>query len=468
MNLLEYIKRTMAFILLCHIFLTVQLGTQFAWVPIPRTSSKTTFQPTQSCIDWGELPSRNLIDNPIPLTPTDLTTALDHPLLRYQIFHLRIKNNHIYIVASPPACHTTTVCWRRSQFFIQHLDDVLSTTLHDFDLDILYWPWDEPFMTSFTWPIWQYNRETMVKTTQAFKQQPMTILLPYSYAFSYQELLDVRSSSVQQSNLRTQAVQERSSKVIFRGSMTYQLHLGWEKSARGKFCLMIDHQPSIADTVDFGIVGYGNLFDTVDWSHPNIGCARSVPNKSMKEQGKSYKYILDIEGQSGFTDRLPYLLSLDKTAILRQERVDSEDFLTPYVHANVHYVPVSNDLDDIVETVLTAEKNNSKHMEMVRASTLLVDERLTDHSILCAVHANLLVQEKVHFSSYAPSVGVGGGTKVSSNGIALVWERWQNGPRLIVVKTNDGVLCWTNVVLLVVVVVLCGGGKRNSDDNKKK
>ena len=107
-------------------------------------------------------------------------------------------------------------------------------------------------------------------------------------------------------------------------------------------------------------------------------------------------------------------------------------------------------------------------MEMIRASTLLVDERLTDHSILCAVHANLLVQEKVHFSSYAPSVGVGGGTKVSSNGIALVWERWQNGPRLIVVKTNDGVLCWTNVVLLVVVVVLCGGGKRNSDDNKKK
>ena len=236
--------------------------------------------------------------------------------------------------------------------------------------------------------------------------------------------------------------------------------------------MMIDHNPSIADTIDFGIVTGRSVFQNIDWSHPNIGCARKVSHISMKEQGMSYKYILDIEGQSGFTDRLPYLLSLEKTTLVRQDRTEFEDFLTLYVHANVHYVPVDHDLKDVVEKVLTAQQNNTKTMEMNRASTLLVDERLTDHSILCAVHANLLVQEKVLglevVGGGGGGSGGGDGTKVSSSGIAFVWERWQNGPRLIVVKTNDGVLCWANVVVLAVVVVLCGRGKRNIDTNKTK
>ena len=97
----------------------------------------------------------------------------------------------------------------------------------------------------------------------------------------------------------------------------------------------------------------------------------------------------------------------------------------------------------------------------------LVDERLTDHSCLCAIYSNLLSIQKIQLmNSNRVDDGISNnvhqinqinqmnGIKITSLGRAIIWERWQNGPYVINVQTRDFVLSLKNVIIFFVVSIL--------------
>jgi hypothetical protein len=485
LNLFNFISCLM----IVNIFIKVDIGSPIWLHPLPRLSSSNTFDPFKKCPDWSALSIDEFNYHRLngKMNSTNLNAVLQDPLLIDRIFHIRTRNGNLHIMSHPINCEKTPVCWRRAQFFIQQLDDIVggATASLDvpLDVDILYWPWDEPFMKSFEWPIWQYNRK--VDSKEQRKKGGMSMLIPYSYAFSYKQLKDLRLEDgiarKNKYNLRQQSqhkleedksdeIDERKNsimdKAIFRGSMTYPLDVGWKRSARGQFCINIDNNPDIAKYIDFGIVTGRSVFRQYKWKNPNIGCGRQIKRVSLLEQETKYNYILDIEGQSGFTDRLPNLLSLKSTTIIREERYNFEDFLSHYIKPFKHYVPLKR-ISNIISTVKYAQSNPNEMINISNEASRLVDERLTDHSCLCAIYSNLLSIQKIQLmNSNRVDDGISNnvhqinqinqmnGIKITSLGRAIIWERWQNGPYVINVQTRDFVLSLKNVIIFFVVSIL--------------
>ena len=82
---------------------------------------------------------------------------------------------------------------------------------------------------------------------------------------------------------------------------------------------MLETDKNLREKVDIAIV---------EGATPGTYCDRTHQRLSLAEQGNCYSMILDIEGQSFFTDRTPMVLVLNST-LVRQER-DGVDFLAPF------------------------------------------------------------------------------------------------------------------------------------------
>jgi hypothetical protein len=83
---------------------------------------------------------------------------------------------------------------------------------------------------------------------------------------------------------------------------------------------------------------------------------------SMEDQARKYKYVVYIEGNCGWADRLKTQLALGMT-ILLQENFCHEFFL-PLLRPWVHYIPVQNDLSDLVDKLRWAHSHPTEAREI--------------------------------------------------------------------------------------------------------
>ena len=301
-----------------------------AYRPLPRKSRHVKFDLKKTCPDWTSLHEDELHIHTARggLTQHDIDIALAHPALLHRIFHIAIRSGHLHVVQAPTDCTKTQVCWRRALYLLQQMDDILAATALD-DIDVLYWPWDQPFHDSPSYPIWQYNRQFRGKTYELALGRSPGVLIPYSYAFSYSQLIALQqqetktttttptlgyraggglrqkqeqqeeqnSSSNNNNNNNSSSLHHNTEKrIIFRGGMTFPPHTNWKSSSRGKLCILLDQHPDMLEWIDYGIKD--NFWQkTYAWQHQTYGCGqRNVPFMSMKEQATKYGLILDIQG----------------------------------------------------------------------------------------------------------------------------------------------------------------------------
>jgi len=488
-----------------------------AWLPLPRQLSSHAWNSSKKCPDWSALSvdESNFHTARGGLSNEDLKVALKNPKLVGKVFHLRTRCGMLHVLTSPKHCTKTPICWRRAKFFMQQVDNVLSSAdMTDVNIDVLYWPWDEPMMSSLEYPVWQYNRQVPPGASRNIPdlnhmggrgreggegallypkkngkgvsfESGVGMLIPYSYAFSYDELIQLRKEEqverarLQQmedvfvshdgTNMRgygTLKITETNEKsnenqelrAVFRGSMSFPLDKPWFNSSRGAFCLYLDRHSDVEKWVDFGLVKMRPEHLSFPWQKKSAGCGRGVvPRMPITMQAAHYQLILDVGGGASFTDRLPNILTMKGATILQQRRrVGFADFLTPaYVRPGIHTIELRHDLSNIVSVVQNARENPETLRKISNAAERLVDERLTDHACMCAIWSNMMAQKNMHKDNGA-SIKTEDEQDMAAETLAtnlervLVWERWLNGGRLIVVQIRPFVRWW-----IIVLVLLC-------------
>ena len=113
----------------------------------------------------------------------------------------------------------------------------------------------------------------------------------------------------------------------------------------------------------------------------------------------AFKYQVNVDGTVA-AYRLPFLLGGD-SLVFKQESKYYEHFygdLRPYVH----YVPVAEDLSDLVDKIRWAQENDAEARRIARAGQAYAWEHLLPHHVLC-YHVRLF-QEYARRQRGAPRV----------------------------------------------------------------
>lgn len=105
------------------------------------------------------------------------------------------------------------------------------------------------------------------------------------------------------------------------------------------------------------------------------------PDLSMAEQAQQFKYVVYVEGACGWADRLKNLLAAGMVVFLQE--TPCTEFFTGLLVPWVHYVPVRNDLGDLVDRVAWAWA----HDEAARDIGLNAAEFARTHLSSAAWHA---------------------------------------------------------------------------------
>jgi hypothetical protein len=259
--------------------------------------------------------------------------------------------------------------------------------------------------------------------------------------------------------------------------MTGPLTASWTTGDRGKFCLLLDKHPEIAEWVDFGIVGTETWHETVQWAHPEYGCGRgAVPKMDVARQSVTFRGLfLDLAGMDLYTDRIPNLLALSGATVIHQDRGDEfADFLIPhYAKPGVHMLRAANDLVDVGDVVQAARADPVNTSRISAAASALAEERLSDHACLCAIHANLEAQRRMQLkgrrrsgsssraeAADAAAVSAPAADKavtyhqVTARGTELVRERWHRDLGTTVVVRTRGAPVWWALCCSVLCLAL--------------
>ena len=114
------------------------------------------------------------------------------------------------------------------------------------------------------------------------------------------------------------------------------------------------------------------------------------PKLSMYEQSK-YKYIVNIDGHvSAF--RLSQELNLGSVILLVNSdwKIWYSHMLKPFVH----YIPIKNDLSDLISTIKWCRNNDNKCKEIVINANLFYKKYLSKKGILDFMQMTLVDYEK--------------------------------------------------------------------------
>ena len=123
---------------------------------------------------------------------------------------------------------------------------------------------------------------------------------------------------------------------------------------------------------------YDSLFDIID-IRPNYGFIdENIPNYMSLQDLIQYKYLIDIGG-NGYSGRLKFLL-FSKRPLLFVERNYIEYFqndLQPWVH----YIPVKNDLTDLISQVKWMENNYDEALKIAQNAYNYATGNFTEEKI---------------------------------------------------------------------------------------
>jgi hypothetical protein len=106
---------------------------------------------------------------------------------------------------------------------------------------------------------------------------------------------------------------------------------------------------------------------------------RPSPRISMTDQSKRFKYVVYMEGACGWADRLKLLLAAGFVVFLQE--TPCTEFFTPLLQPMVHYVPVRNDLGDLVERIRWARENDEEAREIAENAAEFAASLLSQRAI---------------------------------------------------------------------------------------
>lgn len=103
-----------------------------------------------------------------------------------------------------------------------------------------------------------------------------------------------------------------------------------------------------------------DLFDVRIWTgdhriRETLGLIKQ-PFMTMAEQARRYRYAVYLEGSCGWADRLKYLLAHGFVIFIQS--TSCHEWFFPLLRPWIHYIPIKNDLLDLVEMINWAKNND--------------------------------------------------------------------------------------------------------------
>ena len=115
---------------------------------------------------------------------------------------------------------------------------------------------------------------------------------------------------------------------------------------------------------------------------------------SLAAQAERFRYVVHVEGNGGWADRLRHLL-LSGAVVLKQE-MGVVEWFEPLLQPWVHYVPVSSDLGNLSDAVRWVRANGGAARRMADAGAKLVDEALSARAMERYMRALLRGYAELH------------------------------------------------------------------------
>jgi hypothetical protein len=169
--------------------------------------------------------------------------------------------------------------------------------------------------------------------------------------------------------------ERKTAQAFWRGSTTSGFFDkdNWDRFCRGKLVLSSLASPKEIDARFTSVVQC-----TPDV--PSLMKAKGMVSKCVeKADHLKYKYLVDVDGNSCTYERCFWLL-LSNSLLLKQITPNIQWYyggLKPYVH----FLPLREDLSDLLEKIEWAKAHDAEAMAMAKSSTEFVQENLSAESI---------------------------------------------------------------------------------------
>lgn len=131
----------------------------------------------------------------------------------------------------------------------------------------------------------------------------------------------------------------------------------WNMFGRGKLWHLQQQHPDLLEVGICRATSIDNLqsvLEAMDW--------HQKPYMTMEEQAKRYKYVVYLEGTCGWADRLKNLLALGMVIFMQQ--TPCHECFVPLLQPWVHYIPIKNDLSDLVDKIKWARAHDEAAREI--------------------------------------------------------------------------------------------------------
>ena len=128
-----------------------------------------------------------------------------------------------------------------------------------------------------------------------------------------------------------------------------------------------------------------------------------VQDGSKRRDTERFRFVVHVEGNGGWADRLRHLL-LSGAVVLKQE-MGVVEWFEPLLQPWVHYVPVSSDLGNLSDAVRWARVHDVRAQRMPAAAAATIERALSTRALLAYVRELVARYARL----YARGGGVEGG-----------------------------------------------------------
>lgn len=307
-------------------------------------------------------------DEKVSISSSGLNKAYDS--LRHGLF-IRVENNTAFAKAKTvygTPWETDFDAGLVSTFFCRMYFVICSLDL-DTDIDFIYSHADEPVGYSHK----PYPAFSWVKSDTS-----TDLLVPYGETWGGP--LRHRDKHCK-TDINDTLWDERIHKGVWRGSNTgVRTNVDWKSAPRAQLVTICNTFPDICDA---GFTQYVNgRLDQIQEMKNTLG----IVDMLHSEEQDRFKYAIVPDGNSAPSSRMKSHLE-SESLTMKQKSIFKEffyDSLVPYVH----YLPLSENFDDLVEKITWARKNDQFVRDMVRHARELACKWFnsnTIHSYLMSV-----------------------------------------------------------------------------------
>ena len=180
---------------------------------------------------------------------------------------------------------------------------------------------------------------------------------------------------------------DKKNKIFWRGSANVESFF-----IRYNLCKMACHTPGVIDA------------KMSDWTNINPAIVTELLNQGVLGQDLpfkkevEYRYLLDVDGNFSSVGRLALLLHTNCLAF--KQVSDSYQWFYKALSPGKHYIPVKEDLSDLLEQFFLAEQDYPKTKKMVKRANDVAAELFTDENVYMYFAHVLLTYAKLCKSGF--------------------------------------------------------------------